>query len=59
MEKVRINRIGFLDFNGYSKYIQEVYSKHKTQENNKTEIILPVQFFNLPDTCGKRINMLV
>jgi len=49
----RINRVGYLFFSGYSKYVQEV-EKNKDKYYNRIE-----NTERLPKYCGTKVNIVI
>lgn len=56
METERIERLGILNFYGYSMYTQEVKKLHKTVEEVKTYIH---EVIEMPDETGQKINLFI
>ena len=53
----QINRLGCLNWYGYSKYVQEI-EKSKLKTNEKAEVYTH-EAIEMPDDKGQRINYLV
>lgn len=53
----RINRLGYFNWYGYSKYVQEI-EKSKLKTNEKAEVYIH-KAIEMPDDKGQEINYLV